>query len=334
MVWRADRVGGGTVDGVTMASERSYLDRVYHKSCERMDELPDGEVVLTVTSPPYWNAIDYDRHAQDPEQYYRTRSYAVGYADYEDYLNWYTRVSGEILRVTRPGGFYAVIIGTVLLNGTHFPVPFDVASRFGRSGWAFHQDFIWHKVTGGVKRAGVFLQHPYPGYFYPNIMSEYILVFRKPGPPIFRGRADEEKEQARVATERLFTNDIANNVWHIAPVPPGYLDHPCPFPEEIPHRLIQLYSYPGDLVLDPFCGSGQTLKVARYLGRHYVGYDISERYVALARQRVLEAPALRAEQIVAAWEKIPVDAPRQGTSRGKTRYGKRRPAAPSVPGPI
>ncbi len=314
------------VGEVKMAAQQPYFDKVFHKSCERMDELPDDTVALTVTSPPYWNAIDYDRHAQDPEQYYRTRNYAVGYADYEDYLQWYTRVSSEILRVTKPGGFYAVVIGTVLLNGTHFAVPFDVTSRFCRNGWTFHQDFIWHKVTGGVKRAGVFLQHPYPGYFYPNIMTEYILIFRKPGPPLFRDKSEEAKEGARVPTERLFTNDVANNVWHVAPVPPGHLDHPCPFPEEIPHRLVQLYSYPGDLVLDPFCGSGQTLKVARCMGRHYVGYEISAKYAALARQRVDEGSGLRAEQIVAAWEKIAVDAPRTGNSRGKTRYGKRRPA--------
>ena len=169
------------------ADRQPYFDRVYLKSCENMDDLPDGVVALTVTSPPYWNAVDYDRHSADPSQYYRTRNYAVGYADYEDYLEWYAKVSG---------GFYAVVIGTVLLNGTHFPVPFDVASRLRKSGWAFHQDFIWHKVTGGVKRAGVFLQQPYPGYFYPNIMTEYILVFRKPGPPIYQGKTGEVKEKA------------------------------------------------------------------------------------------------------------------------------------------
>ncbi|MHB1132157.1 MAG: DNA-methyltransferase [Chloroflexota bacterium] len=291
-----------------------------------MAELPDGSVSLTVTSPPYWNAIDYDRHSEDPDQYYRTRKYAVDYSDYQDYLDWFTALSVEVMRVTKPGGFYAVVIGTVLLDGRHYPVPQDVASRLCRVGWEFHQDFVWHKVTGGVKRAGVLLQHPYPGYFYPNIMSEYILLFRKPGPPIFKQRSTAEREGSRVATQRLITTEIANNVWHIAPVPPGHLEHPCPFPEEIPHRLIQLYSYPGDLVLDPFCGSGQTLKVAHYSARRYVGYDTSEKYVALSRQRVNEPPCLRPEQIIAVWDKIHNDAERAGGTRGsvKTRYGKRR----------
>jgi len=303
-----------------------YLDAVFCKSSESMTEIPDGAVALTVTSPPYWNAIDYDVHASDPTRYYRTRGYSAGFDQYEEYLEWFSRISDEVLRVTKPGGFYAVVVGTVLLEGTHYPVPFDITSVLWRKGWEFRQDIIWHKVTGGVKRAGVFLQKPYPGYFYPNIMTEYILVFRKPGPQIYETRASADKAEAVVPTGRLFTNEIAHNVWHIAPVPPGHLDHPCPFPEEIPWRLIQLYSYPGDLVLDPFCGAGQTLKVARHLGRHYVGYDIVEKYVCYARDRIQEPLAVRPQQLVASFDKIAIDAERLGTRRksATTRYGKTR----------
>ncbi len=103
--------------------------------------------------------------------------------------------------------------------------------------------------------------------------------------------------------------DIANNVWHIAPVPPDYIDHPAPFPEEIPFRLITLYSYPNDLVLDPFAGSGQTLKVARWLNRQYVGYEIIEKYVDLCRRRVNEPLSLRPQQLVAVFEKIDLEEP-------------------------
>ncbi len=344
-----------------LALSREYTDTIFCKSCEEMDELPDGSVALTVTSPPYWNAIDYDRHVEDARQNYRTRSYSIGYQGYGEYLVWLKNISDEIFRVTKPGGFMALIIGTVLLDRKHYPVPFDVVSllaghagkaRCGFSGsnkvyddakapdaigcpgpdefplaidpvsasfstcdsispsgpsWEFHQDIIWHKVTGGVKRAGVFLQHPYPGYYYPNIMTEYILVFRKPGPPIYKGRPEAEKQTARVDTQRLFTNETANTVWHIAPVPPGHIEHPCPFPEEIPYRLIQLYSYPGDLVLDPFCGSGQTLKVARHLSRRFVGYDINRKYVDLALARLKQPLAVRREQLTAVFEKIPFD---------------------------
>ncbi len=283
------------------------FDVIFPHSCEQMPELGDGSVALTVTSPPYWNAIDYDRHAEDARQYYRTRQYAEGYREYEDYLDWLERIFDEVLRVTKPGGLCAVVIGTVLLNGKLYPVPFDFTSRLVRRGWEFHQDIIWHKCTAGVKRAGVAIQKPYPGYYYPNIMNEYILIFRKPGPKIYVGRTKEEKAAAAYPIDRLFTMDVANNIWHIAPVPPNTIDHPAPFPEEIPYRLIQLYSYPDEIVLDPFTGSGQTLKVAAHLGRQYVGYEIIAKYVALAEQRIHEPLHLRKAQLVAVFDKVPLN---------------------------
>jgi len=285
------------------------VNRVYARSCEKMPELGEGSVALTVTSPPYWNAIDYDIHASDKQQHYRTRKYAQGYADYEDYLDWLARIFKEVLRVTRPGGFCAIVIGTVLLNGRHYPVPFDLIARLSRSGWEFHQDIVWHKCTAGVKRAGVTIQKPYPGYYYPNIMTEYILVFRKPGMPIYKQFDRAAKDRSAFPINRLFTMDIANNVWHIAPVPPDVIDHPCPFPEEIPDRLIRLYSYADDVVLDPFAGSGQTLKVARQLGRKYVGYETIEKYAQLAKVRVKGKSAIRPQQLIVRFEKIAADEP-------------------------
>jgi DNA modification methylase len=296
--------------------------------CRRMTDVPDRAVALTVTSPPYWNAIDYDRHAADSEANYRTRAYARGFHGYEDYLSMLREAFAEVLRATRPGGFCAVVIGTVLHRGRHVPVPFDVARLMCEIGWEFHQDIIWHKCTAGVKRAGVFIQKPFPGYFYPNIMTEYILVFRRPGDPIARGVTPGKREKSRVPVNGLFTKEIANNVWHIAPVPPGQVDHPCPFPEEIPLRLIQLYSHHGDLVLDPFLGSGQTSKVARAMGRIPVGYDVEERYVALARARLCEPLAVRPMQLVAEFAKIEIDAPLRGPSRsGRTRHGSGKRAS-------
>lgn len=282
--------------------EMKWDEHFFNKSCEQMDEIESDSISLTVTSPPYWNAIDYEQHVEDPAACYRTRR-GEEYAAYLDFLK---RSFGECLRVTKPGGFGAIVIGTVLLEGKHYPLSYHFVTRMVELGWQFHQDIVWYKVTGGVKRAGVTIQNPYPGYFYPNIMTEYILIFKKPGPKsIYSDRSSEEKEANLIPIDDLFKKEMANNIWHIAPVPPNHLDHPCPFPEEIPYRLILLYSYKGDTVLDPFLGIGTTAKVARALGRNYYGYDTKENYLITATKRLTEPLHLRSEQLVSEFRKVP-----------------------------
>jgi DNA modification methylase len=291
------------------------VNQVFLQSCEAMTQLADNVVDLTVTSPPYSNAIDYDAHASDPAANYRPRQPV----DYAGYLAFLERGFGETLRVTRDGGFCAVVIGTVLEKGVHTPLPFHLVSRMERLGWEFHQDIVWSKVTGGVKRAGSSIQNPFPGYYYPNIMTEYILVFRKPGSRrIYHRRSLAEKEKDRIAIDSVFTRELANNIWHIAPVPPGQLAHPCPFPEEIPYRLVRLYTYTGDLVLDPFCGVGTTLKVAQHVGRRWVGYEVLPQYRDDALRRLQEPLVLR-KQLVAAYDRI-----EYGDRLAPTRAGARR----------
>lgn len=284
-----------------------YATSQFHcHSSEQMPELGSGSIALTVTSPPYWNAIDYDVHANgDGDEWYRTRRYSEGFGDYGEYLDLLARIFAEVHRVTKPGGFCAIVIGTVLLDGEHVPVPFDLTVRMATVGWQFHQDIIWHKTTAGIRRAGSAIQKPYPGYYYPNIMTEYILLFRKPGPKIYR-QANGSREASRFEIDDVFKMDIANNIWHIAPVPPRTINHPCPFPEEIPHRLVSMYSYVGDTVLDPFVGSGQTTKVAAALGRNAVGYDTRREYVDYAQARVTEPLRLREGQLTASFNKIPL----------------------------
>jgi site-specific DNA-methyltransferase (adenine-specific) len=168
--------------------------------------------------------------------------------------------------------------------------------------WNLHEEIIWHKVTGGTNRYGSFVINPYPKYYRANIMHEFILVLRKGN--VNSGR--NQRRDALPATHEEWTKEIANSVWHIAPVPPGYINHPCPFPEEIPYRLMKLYSYKGDTILDPFNGSGQTTKVASHFKRRYVGMDIIEDYVKLARDRLKEEGLhIRPNALIANWRKIP-----------------------------
>lgn len=299
-------------------------------SSERMPELEPDSIALTVTSPPYWNSIDYDVHANgNAGEWYRTRRYNEGFDDYDEYLDLLTRIFAEVNRVTKPGGFCAIVIGTVLLNGRHIPVPFDLTARLQTVGWEFHQDIIWHKTTAGVKRAGVTIQKPYPGYYYPNIMTEYILLFRKPGEKIYR-QVNGSREASRFEIDAVFKMDTANNIWHIAPVPPRTIDHPCPFPEEIPYRLIKMYSYLADTVLDPFVGSGQTTKVAAELGRSTVGYDTKQEYLDYARSRIAEPLRVRPKQLIARFEKVSTTPP----PVARQWVGKTSESPPSVVGPV
>ena len=216
----------------------------------------------------------------------------------DSYLDNIGTVFGEVLRATIEGGFCVVVVGTLLQKGHHFPLPMLITSRLLTLGWEFHQDIIWNKVTGGVKRAGSYIQHQRAGYYYPNIMTEYILIFRKPGEKR-RGKSESHP------IDKLFKYDIANNVWHIAPVPPRTIDHPCPYPLELVRRLILLYSDEGDTILDPFLGSGQTALGALKLNRTCIGYDIEQKYIDLSVERISNPPSERPFNLIARFEKIP-----------------------------
>ena len=272
--------------------------RFYNTSCFDMLQCADESIALTITSPPYWNAIDYDTHANNDEAWYRERQYDGFGATYEAWLDNIKLVFSEVYQKTMQGGFCSIVIGTILHEGKHYPAPFDLMSRLTDSGWNFHQDIIWNKVTGGVRRAGVFIQNPKPGYYYPNIMTEYILVFRK-------GKKPRYGKEITLTIDDVFKRDIANNIWHIAPVPPRTIDHPCPFPDELVRRLVLLYSQEGDEILDPFLGSGQTARGAVRFNRKCVGYEIEEKYLELACQRLYEEPR-RKYQLLPKVEKHPV----------------------------
>lgn len=272
--------------------------RIVNRSCESMRELDDGSVALTVTSPPYWNAMEYSRFDSTDRSKHKARTYARGFDGYDEYLTMMQRIAAELYRVTKPGGFCAVVVGSIQHERRCVPIPTDLCDRFRQLGWEIHHEIVWHKTRSVMDRAGTFVQRPYPGYFHPNVLTESILVFCKPGPKIFESRTGNEKQDAALPVTSLMTRDVFNNVWAIPPVHPELLDHPCPFPEEIPHRLILLYTYPGDLVLDPFAGSGQTLKVARALGRSAVGYELEEQFAQLAKKRAIEPLQLRQRQLI------------------------------------
>ena len=285
-----------------MLIQQNIIDEIIIGNCkEILSRIPSNTVQLTVTSPPYGNAIDYEMHVSGNDGYYRGRT-KTGTAEYLDEMT--SIFNDSVFRITREGGYCCIVIGNEIVNGTLQPLPHLLLSKLVKpfGNWNLHEEIIWHKVTGGTNRYGSFVINPYPKYYRANIMHEFILVLRKGDVNSGRNR----RRETLPARHEEWTKEIANSVWHIAPVPPGFIEHPCPFPEEIPYRLMKLYSYKGDTVLDPFNGSGQTTKVAFHFKRRYIGIDIVREYVNLAKSRIIDEPLhIRAEALIANWKKIP-----------------------------
>jgi DNA modification methylase len=287
---------------IVLIRPESIYDKILLGDCETvLKNIPSNSVQLTITSPPYGNAIDYDLHvAKKNQENYR----GVTKVKLDEYIDNLVSIFNEqVFRVTKEGGYCCIVIANEVVNGTLIPLPHLLLSKlvepFGK--WNLHEEIIWHKVTGGTNRYGSFVINPYPKYYRANIMHEFILVLRKGD--VKSGR--DRKREILPATHEEWTKEIANSVWHIAPVPPGYINHPCPFPEEIPYRLMKIYSYKNDIILDPFNGSGQTTKIAYNLNRHFVGIDIKQEYVSLAFDRLANEPLhIRQEALIANWRKI------------------------------
>lgn len=269
---------------------------VRHDSRYLTNKVGKESVFLTVTSPPYHNAINYQEHVGSSGWYRGTVGQPLGkwISDMKD-------VFSEVYKATKPGGFCCIVVGNEIIDGKNkLPLPAILLTELTKEkmGWRFFEEIVWNKVTGGKKRFRVTVQHPFPTYYYPNIMHEQIIVLRK------EPYVNIKNEKSKLIIDDLMKKEIANSVWHIAPVPPSFAAfHPAAFPEEIPYRLIQLYSNKGDLVLDPFVGSGQTTKVAKLLARNYIGMDASQKYVNIAKKRTRSSSlGLRKKQLIPYWK--------------------------------
>jgi site-specific DNA-methyltransferase (adenine-specific) len=263
-----------------------------------------NKVSLVVTSPPYHNAISYETHATDSALNYRIRE-SISYKD--EYLPLLNKVWSSSWKLLKPGGYLAINVGSVLEKGKHFSLPQDIQSEIlgSENDWEFIKNIVWNKVTAGVKRAGTVIKYALPGYWHPNIMTEHIIIFKKPG--------ESHKFNANLPEEWW------EPVWDLAPVPPRTIEHPAPFPEEIPHRLIRMLTSVDDLIFDPFNGAGASTKAAYDLQRFPLGIDLELKYVDLAVNRISQNSLIRNEQLkikpTAAVDFHP------GKAKGKTRHG-------------
>ena len=265
----------------------SMENQVYYHSSECMQELPDNSVNLVVTSPPYFNIKDYNRDGIQCNEHSDVHPQDYGFIDnYKHYLKALSKTWHECARVLSPNGKLAI-------NAPLMPIKKSVMStHHNRDIFNIYGDieqmivndvpnmylmdvYIWNRTNG--QKPLMFGSYPYPRNFYAQNTVEFIGIFVKGGKPPTVNKARKKRSVLSDEEWREYTKQV----WDI-PIPNkgdlAHGEHPAIMPEEIARRCIRLFTYIDDIVLDPFAGSGTTLKVAKELQRKYIGYEIYEHY--------------------------------------------------------
>lgn len=241
---------------------------------DALQYVPDNSIHLTFTSPPYYNARDYSI-----------------YPSYEAYLDFLEQVFVATHRATKEGRFLIVNTSPIIIprisrahSSRRYGIPFDLHARLVKNGWEFVDDIIWVKPEATVKhRIAGFSQHRKPLGYKPNAVTEYLMVYRKQTEKLLdwniRSYAQNTVEASKVADgyER-------SNVWRIDPC--FNKVHSAIFPVELCKRVIQYYSYTGDLIFDPFGGSGTVGKTAKLLGRDFFLTEKEAKYFEYMQSRM------------------------------------------------
>jgi DNA modification methylase len=258
------------------------IDEPFRLGDSRHLDLPDNSVALVVTSPPYYVGKDYEIDADDPQVP----------TSYGEYLRLLAEVFAECVRVLEPGGRIAVNVAN-LGRKPYRSLSSDIIRILqDELGLLLRGEVIWRKSEGASGNCawGSFRSASNPVL---RDLTERIVIAGK-------GRFDraigvKDREASQLPFENSVNSDefmaATLDVWDIPPESAKRVGHPAPFPSELPERLIHLYTFENDLVLDPFMGSGTSLLAAAKLRRRYVGYDLDPTYVAISRQRVASARA-------------------------------------------
>ena len=243
---------------------------------------------LAITSPPYNVGLDYDGHNDQ--------------MPYEKYLDWLWPVWKQLHRVLVPGGRFALNVAPTSIKDFK-PIHYDMAAQLRALGFIMRTEILWYKQTMRRRTAWGSWKSPRNPHIVPS--WEYVLVFSKGSWTL-----DGDKRDADITGDEFVR--FSDGFWEIAPetrgrqpflkglYPPkkprtrnrrqGSDSHPAPFPEELIRRLIKFYSYRGNVVLDPFGGTGTVAVVARKTGRHFIHIDVSRKYCQIAAQRLAQRP--------------------------------------------
>jgi len=260
-------------------SEVPTVHRLVMGDARDLSFIPNESVHLVITSPPYWTLKRYN---ENPSQ--------LGHvSDYDQFLAALTTVWSEVLRVLVPGGRLVCVVGDVCLSrrayGRHVVVPLhaDICVACRKLGFDNLNPIIWHKIANAnyeVSNGTKFLGKPYePNAIIKNDI-EFILMQRKPGG--YRKPTEAQRELSRLSKEEFAT--WFQQFWTISGA--STREHPAPFPLELAYRLVRMFSFQGDTVLDPFCGTGTTMMAALKADRNSVGVEIDREYCRMAAIRL------------------------------------------------
>ncbi|HEQ60052.1 MAG TPA: site-specific DNA-methyltransferase [Firmicutes bacterium] len=260
------------------------VEQTHHKlvlgDARDLSFLGDESIHLVVTSPPYWSLKKYEDH---PDQLGNLQ-------DYERFLRELEKVWREVFRVLVPGGRLVCVVGDVCLSrrknkGRHVVVPLhaDICVMCRHIGFDNLNPIIWHKIANAtfeVERGSKFLGKPYePNAIIKNDI-EFILMQRKPGG--YRKPTEEQRDRSRISKKEF--EEWFQQFWTLSGA--STREHPAPFPLELAYRLIRMFSFWADTVLDPFAGTGTTMLAAMKCGRNSLGVEIERKYARIATERL------------------------------------------------
>ncbi len=281
----------------------STSHRIVNGDNRKMNEIKDESVHLVVTSPPYWQLKDYGSENQ------------IGFHDdYEMYINYLNLTWQECFRVLHKGCRLCINIGDQFARSTYYgrykiiPIHSEIIKFCEIIGFDFMGQIIWQKATtmntsGGASIMG---SYPNPRNGIVKLDFEYILLFKKQG--IAPKPTKEQKENSAMTNEEW--NTYFNGHWYFSGAKQD--KHLAMFPEELPHRLIKMFSFPEEIVLDPFMGSGTTALAAKKLNRNSIGYEINPDFIPIIKEKIgLDDAFTKAEIEIINQPKLKIDFEKQ-----------------------